>query len=101
MRYEIILSGTSELLGSFEREPEDRPHPGDIIKLNGRLERFKITRSIPSNNPATQKVQYVVEYESDRNLINGGGIAEFDNYYLRAKTISDDVYCFGTFRWPG
>jgi len=101
MRYEIILSGTSESLGFIERKPEDRPHAGDLIKIAGRLEQFKITSTIPSNNPATETVQYVVEFLSDILLLNGGSLTGFGQYYLDATLTGDDLYRGGRFRWPG
>jgi len=97
MRYEIILSGSSESLGFFNRKPEDRPHPGDLIKLKSRLETFKITSSIPSSNPATETVQYVVEFLSDILKISGGSLTGFGQYYLDSTLTGDDLYQGSTY----
>lgn len=83
MEYIFSIEGqTLEEIGKIERKPEDRPHPGDLIKIIPRLETWKITRSIPSNNPANVTVTYVVEDVRDLQIIAGGSIVDFNQYAL-------------------
>lgn len=94
MQYIISIEGqTLEEVGKILRKPEDRPHPGDLIKVKGRLETWKITRSIPSNNPANVTVTYVVEDLRDINKIAGGSIPDFNQYALDSmETPTSDGY---------
>ena len=86
MNYTIVLEGQNlEELGTIERPIEDRPHPGDLIKIKGFLETWKITRSVPSNNPAGVTVTYVVEDLRDIQKLAGGSIPDFNQYYLDSK----------------
>lgn len=83
MEYIFVEEGTLQEIAKIERKPEDRPHPGDFITIKiFPTQEFKITRSIPSNNPANVTVTYVVEYVSDLQLIAPGGPAAFAQYYL-------------------
>ena len=62
-----------------------RPNIGDQIKLREKFpnEIFKITRTIPAGNPGNDTMIYIVEHESDRNLIAGGDLIRFQDFYLK------------------
>jgi len=97
MHYRLLLEGRIlELIGEFDRKPGNRPHPGDEIMVKGYIDIFTITRSIPSSNPDNVQVDYILEYLSDKNIIRGGGVAMFDQYYLNEKmTGADSLYIYG------
>ncbi len=94
MEYIFVIEGQNlEEIAKTERKPEDRPHPGDLIKVKGRLETWKITRSIPSINPADVTVTYVVEDIRDMQIIAGGNILDFNQYALDSmETGTSDGY---------
>lgn len=84
--YKIMLEGKDQTeLRSITADEDLRPRVGDQIKLEDYpTEIFKITRCIPADNPEGQEVTYIVEYESDRNLIAGGSIANFPQHFVRS-----------------
>ncbi len=85
--YKIQLEGKDETqLRPILADEALRPRVGDQIKIADFPNQiFKITRSIPSNNPAGEAVTYVVEYESDRNRIAGGSVSSFAEYFIRSQ----------------
>ena len=84
MEYILVIEGQNlEEIGKIERRPEDRPHPGDLIKIKSRLDTtWKIMRSVPSSNPDNVTVTYVVEDVRDILKIAGGSIPDFNQYAL-------------------
>lgn len=64
MNYEILSDEQFPvLLEEFDQFPENRYKVGDLISIKdqGSLKVFKVTRTEPTNNPATVKVKYFVE----------------------------------------
>lgn len=64
MNYNLYLAGNGgnikdTVIGQISREPWERPHIGDEIKIKSRL--FKVIRTIPSDNPDNTSVTYYVE----------------------------------------
>ena len=83
--YKVQLEGADQTDFATIRVDEDiRPNIGDQIKLALRPnEIFKIMRTIPAGNPGNDDMIYIVEHESDRNLIAGGDIIRFQDFYLK------------------
>lgn len=70
----------------IDADPAWRPLVGDLIRFSDiPHETFRITRSIPSTNPETQNVTFIVEAMSDVEAIAGGSIAGFDQFYLDSQ----------------
>lgn len=86
--YKFKIKGDNEVLIDIKpsRVLEDlRPRVGDLIKhADFPTDLFKVVESVPAGNPAGQAVTYILEYDSDRQLLAGGSIPAFPNYYLRA-----------------
>ena len=84
--YKIQLEGANQTDFATIRVDEDiRPNIGDQIKLPTFTpnEIFKIMRTIPSGNPGGDNMIYIVEHESDRNLVACGDIISFQDQYLK------------------
>jgi len=83
--YKVQLEGKDQTDFATIRVDEDlRPNIGDQIKLALFPNQiFKITRTDPAGNPGNDDMIYIVEHESDRNLIAGGDVAQFQDYYLK------------------
>ena len=77
--YKVQLEGKDQTSFATIRVDEDlRPKIGDQIKLREKFpnEIFKITRTIPAGNPGKDGMIYIVEHESDRNLVAGGDTSD-------------------------
>ena len=84
--YKVQLEGKDQTDFATIRVDEAlRPNIGDQIKLREKFpnEIFKITRTIPAGNPGNDNMIYIVEHESDRNLIAGGDVIRFQDFYLK------------------
>lgn len=65
MNYDLFLTEngiTQKVIEDQKVSSEFRPRIGDIMSLKGYPNRqFKVIRSVPSDNPATQKVSYYLQ----------------------------------------
>lgn len=102
MNYTIVQEGSlTDVIYKFTIQEGMRPLVGDLIKIPGYIGTYKITRSVPSSDPSTQTVMFVVEPMSDlgpefqynnyeKNYLTamkkGGG----ELYLMRPKDLGDN-----------
>ena len=95
--YTFVIEGRDPLeqIGTVEKPPEFRPHIGDQLKISSRPEtEWKVTRSIPSDNPSNVAVTYVVEDMRLVNLVREGGPGDFNQSFVTNAKFGNSAYRF-------
>lgn len=89
MNYDFFLDLTSSspiLLKEDVRIPADaRPLIGNVITLPGSKKQYDVIRSVPTNNPATEKVTYYLLPHEDK-LQKDDPQAQVDAFYNSSYT---------------
>lgn len=96
--YKVQLEGKDQTGFATIRVDEAlRPNIGDQIKLALFPNQiYKIMRTIPAGNPGNDTMIYIVEHESDRNLVAGGDIIRFQDFYLKQLRGLSGTWIFQT-----
>lgn len=94
--YTFVIEGQDlEQIATTEKEPSMRPLVGQEIKISTRPETiWRITRSIPGNNPDNVSVTYVVEDLRDINIVREGGAGDFNQSFVTNSKFGNEMYRF-------
>ena len=94
--YTFKIEGKNlEQIATSNIDTEFRPRVGDEIIISSRPETsWKVTRSIPSNNPADQPVTYIVEDTRDIDIVREGGAGDFNQAYVTNSKFGNMMYRF-------